>query len=150
MRSVFLIILSPYIFLPPRKKSKANAPTYVPRHDKTNKMACAPSEDSDKPGHPLMQCLCRLRDQTSLNSVSPSFSVDVRNSPFVKALISNIQQQNLMDCFPYWKQSLGRSWPIQTQNVIFSSSPYFSMAKVPTSVSLFLLVAFHHCLFSKF
>ena len=23
-----------------------------PRHDKTNKMACAPSEDSDQPGHP--------------------------------------------------------------------------------------------------
>ena len=22
------------------------------RHDKTNKMACAPSEDSDQPGHP--------------------------------------------------------------------------------------------------
>ena len=25
---------------------------YEPRHDKTNKMACAPSEDSDQPGHP--------------------------------------------------------------------------------------------------
>ena len=24
-----------------------------PRHDKTNKMTCAPSEDSDHPGHPL-------------------------------------------------------------------------------------------------
>ena len=24
---------------------------YEPRHDKTNKMACAPSEDSDQPGH---------------------------------------------------------------------------------------------------
>ena len=24
-----------------------------PPHDKTNKMECAPSEDSDKPGHPL-------------------------------------------------------------------------------------------------
>ena len=23
-----------------------------PRHDKTNKVACAPSEDSDQPGHP--------------------------------------------------------------------------------------------------
>ena len=23
-----------------------------PHHDKTNKMACAPSEDSDQPGHP--------------------------------------------------------------------------------------------------
>ena len=25
---------------------------YKPSHDKTNKMACAPSEDSDQPGHP--------------------------------------------------------------------------------------------------
>ena len=26
---------------------------YEPAHDKTNKMACAPSEDSDQPGHRL-------------------------------------------------------------------------------------------------
>ena len=26
--------------------------SYEPPHDKTNKMTCAPSEDSDKPGHP--------------------------------------------------------------------------------------------------
>ena len=26
--------------------------TYEPPHDKTNKMACAPSEDSDPPGYP--------------------------------------------------------------------------------------------------
>ena len=26
--------------------------TFEPPHDKTNKMACAPSEDSDQPGHP--------------------------------------------------------------------------------------------------
>ena len=26
--------------------------TYEPPHDKTNKMACTPSEDSDQPGHP--------------------------------------------------------------------------------------------------
>ena len=25
---------------------------YEPQHDKTNKMACPPSEDSDQPGHP--------------------------------------------------------------------------------------------------
>ena len=25
---------------------------YEPPHDKTNKMACAPTEDSDQPGHP--------------------------------------------------------------------------------------------------
>ena len=27
-------------------------PTYEPHRDKTNEMACAPSEDSDQPGHP--------------------------------------------------------------------------------------------------
>ena len=26
---------------------------FEPGHDKTNKMACAPSKDSDQPGHPL-------------------------------------------------------------------------------------------------
>ena len=26
--------------------------TYKPHRDKTNKMACVPSEDSDQPGHP--------------------------------------------------------------------------------------------------
>ena len=26
--------------------------TNDPSHDKTNKMTCAPSEDSDQPGHP--------------------------------------------------------------------------------------------------
>ena len=26
--------------------------TFEQAHDKTNKMACAPSEDSDQPGHP--------------------------------------------------------------------------------------------------
>ena len=26
--------------------------TIEPAHDKTNKMACAPSEDPDQPGHP--------------------------------------------------------------------------------------------------
>ena len=26
--------------------------TFEPPHDKSNKMACAPSEDSDQPGHP--------------------------------------------------------------------------------------------------
>ena len=26
--------------------------TFEPPHDKTNKMMCAPSKDSDQPGHP--------------------------------------------------------------------------------------------------
>ena len=32
--------------------------TYDPHRDKTNKMACAPSENSDQPGHP--PCLIRV------------------------------------------------------------------------------------------
>ena len=32
--------------------SDVAAPIFEPAHDKTNKLACAPSEDSDQPGHP--------------------------------------------------------------------------------------------------
>ena len=31
------------------------SPTYKPQHYKTNKMTCAPSEDSDQPVHPPSQ-----------------------------------------------------------------------------------------------
>ena len=31
--------------------------TFEPSRDKTNKMACAPSEDSDQPGHPHEESL---------------------------------------------------------------------------------------------
>ena len=31
---------------------------FEPPHDKTNKMACAPSEDSDQPGHPPFCKFC--------------------------------------------------------------------------------------------
>ena len=45
------------------------SPTYEPQHYKTNKMTCAPSEDSDQPGHPpsgpnLSSCGQRRLDQT--------------------------------------------------------------------------------------
>ena len=33
-------------------KFKRKETIFEPPHDKTNKMACAPSEDSDQPGHP--------------------------------------------------------------------------------------------------
>ena len=33
---------------------------FEPPHDKTNKLACAPSEDSVQPGHPPMQSDQRL------------------------------------------------------------------------------------------
>ena len=33
------------------------SPTYEPQHYKTNKMTCAPREDSDQPGHPPSQCV---------------------------------------------------------------------------------------------
>ena len=35
-----------------QEKPTAHPPEYELPHDKTNKMACAPSEDSDQPGHP--------------------------------------------------------------------------------------------------
>ena len=36
-------------------------PIYEPPHDKTNKMICAPSEDSDQSGHPDAQADLSLR-----------------------------------------------------------------------------------------
>ena len=36
------------------------SPTYEPQHYKTNKMTCAPSEDSDQPGHPSSQCVAEF------------------------------------------------------------------------------------------
>ena len=36
-----------------------------PEHDKTNKLTCAPSEDSDQPGHPpSLISLCCLHEET--------------------------------------------------------------------------------------
>ena len=37
---------------PPIAETFESTCIYEPPHDKTNKMACAPSEDSDQPGHP--------------------------------------------------------------------------------------------------
>ena len=37
-----------------------------PRHDKTNKMACAPSEDLDQPGHPPSLISLRCQHEESL------------------------------------------------------------------------------------
>ena len=36
----------------PMGSTLVTSPTYEPQHYKTNKMTCAPSEDSDQPGHP--------------------------------------------------------------------------------------------------
>ena len=36
----------------PNRSKSCQHPSHEPPHDKTNKMACAPSEDSDQPGHP--------------------------------------------------------------------------------------------------
>ena len=35
-----------------KKKTKKTKKTIEPPHDKTNKMACEPSKDSDQPEHP--------------------------------------------------------------------------------------------------
>ena len=45
----------PYCFLSvhihPRSEANETKDKKEPRHDKTNKMACVPSKDSDQPGH---------------------------------------------------------------------------------------------------
>ena len=45
--------------------------TYEPSHDKTNKMACAPSENSDQPEHP--PSLITVRSMGSQGSIDSSF-----------------------------------------------------------------------------
>ena len=42
--------------------------TFEPPHDKTNKMACAPSEDSDQPGYPPSLISLRCPHEGSLGS----------------------------------------------------------------------------------
>ena len=51
--------MTPHIFQPPEPKTwngshgnENSERAYEPHRDKTNKMACAPSEFSDQPGHP--------------------------------------------------------------------------------------------------
>ena len=48
------LIFSFTLYTPPLDGSTTNN-VNEPPHDKTNKMACAPSEDSDQPGHPPSQ-----------------------------------------------------------------------------------------------
>ena len=45
---------------------------YEPLHDKPNKMTCAPSEDSDQPGHP--SSLIRVVTVRSVGSLGPNTS----------------------------------------------------------------------------
>ena len=52
---------------PPSHMKKENEP----HRDKTNKMACAPSEDSDQPGHP--SCLIRIFAVRLKVAKDPSF-----------------------------------------------------------------------------
>ena len=43
--------------------------TFEPQHDKTNKMACALSEDSDQPGHPPSLISFRCPQERKLGSL---------------------------------------------------------------------------------
>ena len=47
-------------------------PADEPPHDKANKMACAPSENSDQPGHP--PSLIRAFTVRSISSLGPHVS----------------------------------------------------------------------------
>ena len=80
---IFIIkkaITAPYNFLPNgsiffcllRRKNE-------PQHDKTNKITCAPSENSDKPGH--LPSLIRVFAVPSMGSLGPNvFHVDSKDS----------------------------------------------------------------------
>ena len=46
---------------------KTDENTNEPPHDKTNKMACAPREDSDQPGHPPSLISLRCPHEESLD-----------------------------------------------------------------------------------
>ena len=56
----------------PEEKHKANTLPFEPPHDKTNKMACAPSEDADQPGHP--PSLIRVFAVRSMGNWGPNVS----------------------------------------------------------------------------
>ena len=45
--------------------------SFEPLHDKTNKMACAPSEYSDQPGHPPSLISLRCPHEESLGPYLP-------------------------------------------------------------------------------
>ena len=49
---------------------------YWPPHDKTNRMTCAPSEDSDQPGHP--PSLIRVFAVRSMGSKGPTCNLSSR------------------------------------------------------------------------
>ena len=46
------------------QNSSQHAILFEPQRDKTNEMTCAPSEDSDQPGHPPDHSLCRLHEES--------------------------------------------------------------------------------------
>ena len=54
--------------------------TYQPPHDKTNKMACAPSEDSDQPGHP--PSLIKVFPVPAWSYVQADMSLHCAHMPF--------------------------------------------------------------------
>ena len=67
---------------------------YEPAHDKTNKLTCAPSEDSDKPGQPMLISL-RCPPEESLGPKLP-----------IKHILKTAQTGHLCLCWAhrsfYW------------------------------------------------
>ena len=59
-----------YFFIKARRPKQKKK--YEPHHDKTNKVACAPSEDSDQPGH--LPSLIRVFAVCSVGSLGPKLS----------------------------------------------------------------------------
>ena len=53
------------------RKGMLRLKTHRPPYDKTNKMACAPSEGSDQPGHPPSLIRVRFPHEESLGPYYP-------------------------------------------------------------------------------
>ena len=69
--SVFFASMLPAQLKPVLKRYVASRQTNEPRHDKPNKM-CAPSEDSDLPGHLPSLISLRCRHEESLGTELPT------------------------------------------------------------------------------
>ena len=79
VRNQLSLVLTPWGLGRVRQVIQPRLNIIEPPHDKTNKMACAPSEDSDQPGHP--PSLIRIFAVRSWVTQNPSFlHADIEDS----------------------------------------------------------------------
>ena len=71
--------------------------TFEPPHDKTNKMACAPSEDSDQPGHPPSHEAAHLssnfKRMSTLSAAVPSPAISTAYGTHATYVVTSITIQ---------------------------------------------------------